>query len=455
MSAKDEGPITDDELAALFGGLRNWPVIGLAVSGGADSLALLQLYARWLGGAPSPPMTLVLTVDHQLRAGSGAEAEFVARHTKSLGLHHETLIWDEPKPLTGRAEAARDARYRLMSHRLAREPAAPRAVVTAHTQDDQAETLLMRLARGSGVAGLAAMKAQRLLPAQDGVALVRPLLGVSKARLEATLIAAGHTWVNDPTNADLRFERPRLRLGQAARHAAGLTNAALAQTAARLARADVALIAATDALEAAAVRADPGVSALIDLALFSAAPDELRVRLLDRLLRSLGGLSPPPRMSELEALAGRWLHLVRATTLGGCVIEPQDRTVSIFRETGRTGLETLELAPGACTTWDGRFRVALAATAPASCLVRALDAQSWSHLSAACPALRPVSARAALTLPSFWVDDQLICVPRLGPLTLKPGFERHMPCIAPQSTLEALGALCGANPLPGAATRPC
>ena len=444
------GPVTDDELSALFGWLESWPTIGLAVSGGADSLALLHLYARWERSLAAPPATLVLTVDHRLRATSKAEADCVAAQATSLGFRHETLVWDGPKPETGVPQAARDARYALMSERLAHEIAAPRALITAHTQDDQAETLLMRLARGSGLAGLAGMRLQRVLSANHTVTLVRPLLGVPKSRLEATLRAAEHAWVNDPTNTDERFERARLRMTQVARDGLGLTNAALALTATRLARADAALNAATDALAVVAVNADPVVLASVDRALFDAAPEELRLRLLDRLLRGFGGTTPAPQLSELEALCERWPYLTGATTLGGCVIEPDGPSMIICREPGRMATESLELLPGGSAIWDGRFRVALAASAQTSCTVRALNASSWAQLRNGCTLLRPVPIRAALTLPSFWARGRLVSVPSLGKLSVKPGCERHMLCIAPLSLLELVGTLCTAAALPPA-----
>lgn len=441
-----DGPITDGELAALFGCLRSWLLVGLAVSGGPDSLAMLYLYARWASTQAGPPRTLVLTVDHQVRAASRLEADTVAAHAKSLRLPHETLLWTGPKPATSFQEKARDARYRLLRERLAREDASPRALLTAHTQDDQAETLLMRLGRGSGLSGLAGIKPQRLMSAEPVVKLVRPLLDLPKARLEATLTALGIPWADDPTNTDQRFERPRLRLSASARRDAGLSNAALAQAAARLARADTALELATDALQSSAVESDLGVSASIDRKLFEAAPDEIRIRLILRLLGRLGGISPPPQLSEVERLNARWPQLTRTVTLGGCLLVPGP-VVSIYREPGRVGLPVLDLAPGASIIWDNRFRVSLSPDAAAPCTVRSLDAKQWAALNATCEALHRLSPRAALTVPSFWTHDQLVAVPSLGPLRHKADRERHMACMASPQTLETLGRHCQAAPL--------
>ncbi len=126
-------PLTGADTASLFADLARFPLIALAISGGPDSLALLHLYARWRNTLPNPPATLVLTVDHALRPQSASEAQFVASQSASLCLRHETLVWSGPKPAHGLSAAARDARYQLLTGRLAREPLSPRALLTART----------------------------------------------------------------------------------------------------------------------------------------------------------------------------------------------------------------------------------------------------------------------------------------------------------------------------------
>ncbi|MEJ1938863.1 tRNA lysidine(34) synthetase TilS, partial [Nostoc sp. NIES-2111] len=153
----------------------------LAVSGGPDSMALLALCAAWANerpdGQPRPPL-FAATVDHWLRPEARDEAAMVAREASRLSVPHSVLDWAGPKPRTGLQEAARQARYALLAEEARRVGATD--VVTAHHADDQAETILMRLVRGSGLDGLAGMAAERPL---DGVRLVRPLLGIPKSRL--------------------------------------------------------------------------------------------------------------------------------------------------------------------------------------------------------------------------------------------------------------------------------
>ena len=187
-------------------------------------MALMHLASRWLAiKRRSSGAVAVLTVDHGLRAESAAEAAFVAAQAERLGFAHATLRWEGDKPKTGIQAAARRARYSLMTAYCVSRNIA--CLVTAHTEDDQAETFLMRLRRGSGLDGLAAMAA---VSAHGGVPLVRPLLGVSKARLIAYVRSLAIPYVNDMSNSSLHFERVRLRHAMKAFASAGVTAPAVA-----------------------------------------------------------------------------------------------------------------------------------------------------------------------------------------------------------------------------------
>src|SRR5690349_13160388 len=182
MRDEDNSPISAIEAKALFVSWKSAPALVLAVSGGADSVALMWLAARWRRAFARGPTLVAVTIDHGLREESPREAREVKRLARQLDIAHRTLRWSGHKPKRGVPAAARDARYRL----LAQAARAARAthVLTAHTRDDQAETLLMRLVRGSGIAGLSAMARES---ERDGIRLARPFLDVPKARLIATL----------------------------------------------------------------------------------------------------------------------------------------------------------------------------------------------------------------------------------------------------------------------------
>lgn len=326
----------------------------LAVSGGSDSVALMVLVAGWAKTCSHAPKISVLTVDHGLRADAAGEAVQVGEWAAALGLGHQTLTWHGAKPAAGLQAKAREARYELMSEWCLANRA--QAIVTAHTADDQAETVLMRLARGSGVDGLAGMLADTLSPWP----VLRPLLGVTRARLRATLEQRGHGWIDDPSNDDEGFERIRMRKALAELAPLGLSAEAIALSARRLARARQALELGADGLmQAAFVGHETGFGE-IDLGAFQAASEELRLRVLQRLVWQFGdhGL---PRMAALERVA-EWVECGtgRARTISGCRIVRRKHQLVIGREAGRIEpipVALVGLGEGLQTVWDRRFRV--------------------------------------------------------------------------------------------------
>jgi tRNA(Ile)-lysidine synthase len=354
------GPIADGELAGLFAGLARYAAVGLAVSGGPDSTALMHLFMRWRAMGLVPRAT-VLTVDHGLRPEATAEAQAVRVAAEHLGFSCLILRWTGEKPETGLQEAAREARYRLLT--MAALAHGLEAIVTAHTEDDQAETLLMRLARGSGLDGLSGIPGRALL---GGVPIVRPLLAIPKARLMATLEAASIPFITDPSNADLRFERARLRAQRPTLEGLGLTSAGLGRSARRLERARLALEAITDDVAQASVEVSPAGVATVDLDRLGAAPDEVAVRMVQRLTLAAGGDGVLPSLAKVEALA-EWLKSARSggRTLGRAEISVRShggsRCAVFFRETGRASLPVSVIAAGEIQVWDGRFQISLAA----------------------------------------------------------------------------------------------
>ena len=290
--------IGDAALLSAFAPLEAFPSAALAVSGGPDSMALMHLAARWLTLKERAPASIaVLTVDHGLRPESAEEAAFVAGRAAELGFAHATLAWAGQKPKTGIQAAAREARYGLMAayaceHRIA-------CLVTAHTEDDQAETFLMRLRRGSGLDGLAAM-AQ--VSERDGVAIVRPLLGLSKARLTAYLRSLGIPFAIDPSNSNASFERVRLRHAMKALAAAGIARPALALSASRLGRSREALAGAAEEFLERHFRVTSLGQGQIGLEAFLALAPEIALRVLSRALALTGGREAPPRMTKVERL---------------------------------------------------------------------------------------------------------------------------------------------------------
>ena len=305
MSEDDDSPISAQDARRLFADWREAPALVLAVSGGPDSIALMWLMARWRRALSRGPKLLAVTVDHGLRPEAAREAREVKRLAQELELPHRTVHWRGDKPRTGVPAAAREARYRLLAQ--AAKSAGASHILTAHTRDDQAETLLMRLLRGSGIAGLGAMKR---VSARDGAILARPLLDVPKARLIATLDKAKILYADDPTNHDAAFTRPRLRALLPVLAAEGGDARALARLATRLSRANAAVEVLTDGAERylalkgqGSVHADRNAM-VFDAAAFAALPEEIRLRLLMRAVNRFGH-EGPVELGKLESLLAK------------------------------------------------------------------------------------------------------------------------------------------------------
>lgn len=290
----DRGVNRDMEAAMAL--LAPYESLLLAVSGGPDSVALMLSCARWR--ARHSHAIIVATVDHGLRAGSRSEAEAVADWTQALGFDHHLLSWEGEKPSTRLQERARAARYALLAACAQRVGA--NAIVTAHHADDQAETILFRLTRGSGVAGLAGMPA---VSSCNGVSLLRPLLGFGKRELINVCTRESHPFFEDPSNASEQFTRARLRKLAPLLAAEGLDRDALLRLSARAARADAALAQhARETFERA--RIDGNAPLSLDASILRSAPQEILQRMLALALHEL---SPHAalRLERLERAAAR------------------------------------------------------------------------------------------------------------------------------------------------------
>ncbi|RXT46488.1 tRNA lysidine(34) synthetase TilS [Bosea sp. Tri-44] len=328
-------PLTAADAAVLCAPLAGEEALLVAVSGGPDSVALLALLAEW--ASRGRPRLLAVTVDHGLRPEAAEEALMVAQLCAGLRLEHRTKRWLGPKPQTGLQENARAARYALLAEEARAFGAT--AIVTAHTLDDQAETLLIRMAAGSGLAGLAGMAPRSSV---NGVVLARPLLGVEKARLIATCKARGLSFVRDPSNNDPRFARIRWRelLPELAQD--GLTAERLGQLARRLARAEEALdVLAVRALAALPAGGEAG-ERWFDFARLCHEPEEIVVRGLALALAAAQDNDEeddvPLRLARLEDCAQALIVAAREgralrRTLGGFRLSLSgDGVLTLMRE---------------------------------------------------------------------------------------------------------------------------
>jgi tRNA(Ile)-lysidine synthase len=342
-------------LAGLFAPAAREPAIGLAVSGGPDSLALMLLARQWAATLENPPRLFVYSLNHGLRPEAQEEVAMVLELAERLGLEARGLEWTGAKPETGLQEAARQARYRLIGEAMQADGA--RLLLTAHHRADQAETILMRMAHGSGVDGLKGMQTMGMV---EGVTILRPLLDVEPAALATIVEGAGFTAVHDPSNDDPNYERVRWRKLLPALSAEGLDSATLSRFATRMAEADEALTQMANAAFAELVQFDGFGAALLPNANFLAFSPAIGRRVLGRVLNVVGGRQKPRALGQVERLydqiAAR--DLPRAATLLGTIVRQKGESLTISREPGRVLPEDKSLSPGGELIWDERFRIA-------------------------------------------------------------------------------------------------
>jgi tRNA(Ile)-lysidine synthase len=350
-AATEPAPVSPDEAGRLFSTVEECDCLLLAVSGGSDSMALMWLAARWARESGWPGTLHVAVVDHGLRPEAADEARLVVSEAGKLGLKAHVLKWDGPHPTTGIPAAAREARYELLFG-LARTLKA--IVVTAHTQDDQAETLLMRLARGSGVDGLSAMAMYAL---RDDMKLFRPMLAFSRERLRATLHSAGVSWIDDPTNENTAHERVRVRKALDVLSGLGVNREAIALSASRLKRAREALDIATDDLVDRAVSVERNSFACVSAEAWLLEPAEVSVRLIMALALKFGGGQERSLSGAERVLDWVWSGQGKATTFGGCRFVRRKRELVVGREAARVHDVPLEVSAGPALIWDDRYEI--------------------------------------------------------------------------------------------------
>ena len=408
-----------EEFDAALAGMTAAAPFAVAVSGGADSMALLLLANEWCRAHGAAPPQAV-TVDHALREGSASEAQSVATWAAAHGVPHATLRWEEGKKSSNIQSQAREARYTLIGSWM--RDLGLKALMTGHTLDDQAETFLIRLARGTGLEGLTGMAtvAPFPLPAFRSFNLLRPLLSFGHDRLVATLQARGQQWIEDPSNSNPRFQRARLRSLAPVLAEAGLTREKLASAMGHLRRANDVIRSETAALLARAVRFEPWGYALVEVDELNLASPEVALRATSRLLQAVGGSAYPPEFEQTGHLLD-WLmdeqNPVRGRTLNGCrLARRSSRHVLVAREEEvlLTEAPCVTLRPGEACVWDARFEVSVpAAAADGPFQVKALGLEGLQQVdaTASMPPLEP--NRIARSVPAIWSGGRLLSAPLL------------------------------------------
>lgn len=370
--------------------------LGVALSGGSDSTALLVLLHEW--AATQNVALAAATVDHGLRTEAADEARLAARTCARLGIPHETLRWSGWQGQGNLPAAAREARFALLAEWA--RMADVHAITLGHTQDDQAETVVMRLIRGSGVDGLSGMAARTRMA---GAIWLRPLLGLSRGALRSMLVEGGYGWSDDPTNDDPAYDRVRLRQAMAA---LGLHAEGLAATATRLQSARQVLEQTAERAARQLARVDAAGDVILEMAGFRALPAETASRLLGHSLAWVSSAPYRPRHAALIRLQDQMLR-GRRGALAGCLVRPEMGAIRISREPAALSGKVVPLDE----IWDGRWHVHGPDQPKGAAIARLGEAGL-----AACPDWRDTGlARDSLIAsPAVWRDGSLIAAPLAG-----------------------------------------
>ena len=372
------------------------PKIAVAVSGGGDSLALALLVRDWVRARGGE--MLALTVDHKLRPDSTAEAEAVGNILRAQGIAHEILTWQGDKPATHIQELARAARYKLLLS-TCHERGFPFLAV-AHNIEDQIETFWMRLAHGSGLDGLAGIAGKR---DRDGVTIIRPVLGFTRAQLRDVCTQSGIAWIEDPSNKNEKYLRVKLRGFEDMLAGEGLTPQRLALTLQKLEDARDALQIMADEAFAACVQLHPEGYAALGTETWKKSPRDIQRRVL---MKVLSAVSPQDYPIGSDAIEATRLELQDGTfagrTLAGCEIFPRGNEFIFVREAAIVEGPTSAVEG---KIWDNRF--VISGIAGGTVMIGALGAENPLEENTLPFKIRRV-------LPALWQNNTLLAVPHLG-----------------------------------------
>lgn len=394
----------EDALKAALNtaGIGETETIAVGVSGGADSLGLVIALAK------IHPVVAV-SVDHGLREQAKEEILFVCETMKKNNIVHHCLTWHSPFSKSNIQAKARKARYALLNDWCVENGVSYLAL--GHHYDDQAETFLLRLARGSGVYGLAGMKMLAPMPiVGSDIKLFRPLLSLHKKDMESYLTSLDQKWVEDPSNGNENFERVKVRHLLETPPFMGFDAHKMVTTAARLARAADALDYYATKILTKNVRITPEGFALLETKGLFEAPEEVALRVLARIFRHVGGADYSPRLEKLENCYKQMQSAdFSGTTLAGCQVLAQETGLIIGREP-RAAERAAPLRQEG--VWDNRFVVALDGVGR----VAALGEDGWSQISRKVSDHQKENVPHAmrLGLPALWKDGNVIAQPHFS-----------------------------------------
>ena len=376
--------------------------LGVAVSGGSDSLSLLYLINSWSN--KKNLKIVILTVDHNLRNGSADEALYVGELCNKLGLIHKTLFWDHEDIEGNLSASAREARYRLMQNSIPSDA----ILITGHTLDDQAETFLMRLRRGSGVDGLASMAEQSYLSfGNDGITIFRPLLDFERQTLRKVLKFYKVDWIEDPTNNDQSFERVRVRDMLALFVEIGIDKNTIGRTALLMQSAKTALNHfASDCFQKFG-SCDNG-DIIFDFSEFSKQPLDVKRRLISAAQKWISNQKYRPRLSQVDALINSIDEKVTFSG-SGTICYFHNNSIRITREANAC---VREIEASNDVIFDRRWKL-IALENCKDLTIKCLGEDGYTFLE---PGIRKkIPYKTIIALPALFNDTNLINFPFIDP----------------------------------------
>ena len=395
-------PLTDLRVCGLFSSYVNHDRIALAVSGGRDSMALMCLVYRWKAHLALNIEIEVITVNHNLRKAAEDECRFVQKIAKDYGFRHKVLTWEHEYIETSIQEKARNARYQLMLD-YAREENID-TILTAHTSDDNIETFIMRLAKGSGLDGLKSINEIRHA---DGIQIERPLLSLSRSLTTEILRSTGNEWVDDPTNEDERFERVKIRNNISSLSSFNISSGNLTKTIQRLTRAHESISFFTNLVSQELVELSELGHADVNFDKLRNYPKEIILRVLAKALTDINGGTVS--LSSLEAVFTELIKTERSKTLNGCQIIPQKNKYVIVRE--NRGISPAEIKINERISWDGRFDVHLKSCDKTNIVIDQIGNADDLRTMIDGTSFQSMPKYVLRTLPGGFIKDKLVLLP--------------------------------------------
>ena len=410
---KNKKPIKDLPEVKLFNKYIDNKPIALAVSGGPDSTAMMQIAA--LSKKLKNSNVTVIVVDHGLREESKNEANIVGQNAKLLGFKFKILKWDGVKPKTRIQEIARKTRYKLMTSWCKKKGI--EKLFLAHHLDDQVETFLMRLGKGSGVDGLAVMN---YVTEISSLKLVRPFLEIPKTRFIKILSITNLEWISDPSNFNSDYKRSRIRKILPILSKEGINSKQIGLVIKRMRSVKDALNAQTDILLKKYLSNVHNVAYFLNKELLKDEKEkEILLRVLEKIFMNISGSIYPPRRNKLENILS-WIlenNNVKARTLTGVVVRKRKSELIFYREPDDC-YKSVNIRPltSRYSCWDDRFF--LKANKSNDLQIRALGDVGIKILKEEKILKRQgfqnVPLSAWKTVPGVWSKKRLISVPTLG-----------------------------------------